>query len=436
MSLRPAIFVEGTFIPSAEGATRRFVGLAQHLAKRDIPVVVFHCFRGWSNKKLIADQPFRTYFIPPSRCSDVDLCHRLIQREGVNLAIMSDYQAVLTFAGTLKARLPELRVVFEAHDVCYDFSKSLNSSPAKVLQVCQLERQACNLVDRIVCFTDRDVTNMGRLLTSPPVVPCDAHETKAASDSSGRLVRMPFGCDLSTVRRVSSLFDSRTVLFLGNMYHEPNERAVDFLASRVAPQVRKMDEDICFLFVGDVPFPVKNRYAHSPLVFTGKVPDLNDCFSVASLAVAPIFHGSGIKVKLLDYCMAGLPILCTTEATHGITQSPENISEFAIEDDGRRFADRIVELLHRPLELYRLSEASYRLARNQDWNSVICDTVRLYTDVLTAPARHIDGSSTAAADTPYYLEDYLRKGRFPDPEEELKEVLRGGWGELDPVQGV
>src|SRR3954471_21855103 len=69
-SMRLAVFVEGTFVPSREGATRRFVGVLQQLRREGVETIAIHCYRGWSDLQALAAAPFVTYAVDP--CSYYD----------------------------------------------------------------------------------------------------------------------------------------------------------------------------------------------------------------------------------------------------------------------------------------------------------------------------------------------------------------------------
>ena len=54
------------------------------------------------------------------------------------------------------------------------------------------------------------------------------------------------------------------------------------------------------------------------VVIEGFVPDLADVYATAELVVAPIFSGSGTKVKVLEALSHGLPVVTTPEGIAGL----------------------------------------------------------------------------------------------------------------------
>ena len=51
--IKLAVFVDGDFIPSYDGASNRFHYLSRYLSKQGIDLTIFHGYRGWSNISLI-----------------------------------------------------------------------------------------------------------------------------------------------------------------------------------------------------------------------------------------------------------------------------------------------------------------------------------------------------------------------------------------------
>jgi glycosyltransferase involved in cell wall biosynthesis len=48
------------------------------------------------------------------------------------------------------------------------------------------------------------------------------------------------------------------------------------------------------------------------------VPSTAGPLAAAQVAVAPLHHGSGTRLKLLEYFAAGLPVVCTAKAAEGL----------------------------------------------------------------------------------------------------------------------
>ncbi|HYP41920.1 MAG TPA: glycosyltransferase family 4 protein [Chloroflexia bacterium] len=435
--LHVALFIDGTFIPSYEGATRRFVGLARYLAGRGVAVTVFHGFRGWSDIGRIASEPFQTYFLSPDDYyRRPDLLSRLFEREQVDAVVMKNFGTIITVGRALKGRLPDLRLYFEVHDVCADYSLLLKEPEEDLRKIALAESYAFSVADLCVCFSEEDRAGILSMLRKNAALTPPELE-----DVSRRVVRMPFGCDPQEIRYGGSNVSAQTVLFLGNLFHPPNARAVEFLRESVYPRVVAERPNVRFLLVGPAPESIISGYGTPSFRFMEAVPDLNTIFGQTTLAIAPMFEGTGIKVKVLDYCMAGLPTLCTTLAVRGIAHSAEHARAFVLEDDADRYAEHVLTLLAQPARLAELSAAAYDLSRTQSWPLIVEDTIELYSSFHNQPRRPHDVPLPAPlreADevfVPFFLKDTFRQQRFEGtPPPPPGNIMRGGKGHLEIVE--
>lgn len=102
------------------------------------------------------------------------------------------------------------------------------------------------------------------------------------------------------------------VVFVGTMRYPPNFFAAEEICHDLAPRLPDLD----FRVIGEAPW----RPARIPgnVRFTGRVPATAASLAGAQVAVAPVRHGSGTRLKLLEYFAAGLPVVCTAKAAEGL----------------------------------------------------------------------------------------------------------------------
>ena len=84
-------------------------------------------------------------------------------------------------------------------------------------------------------------------------------------------------------------------------------------------------------------------YAGNGVVNEGFVEDLAHEYSKASLSVAPLFVGSGFRLKIIEALAAGLPVVATTLSAEGIGIDGEN--GLIRVDDSDAMIDEICKLL-------------------------------------------------------------------------------------------
>jgi glycosyltransferase involved in cell wall biosynthesis len=96
------------------------------------------------------------------------------------------------------------------------------------------------------------------------------------------------------------------VLFVGNFRHAPNVEAALFLVRYIAP----LFPEIRFVFPGShVPPEIS---AGPNVIFPGYVSDIRDVYSRPNtIVMAPLFSGTGQRVKLLEAFAMGCPVVTT-----------------------------------------------------------------------------------------------------------------------------
>jgi glycosyltransferase involved in cell wall biosynthesis len=86
----------------------------------------------------------------------------------------------------------------------------------------------------------------------------------------------------------------------------------------------------------------------SSVVVTGYVDDFDEIYRTASLFVAPLTLGAGIKFKVLDAMAYGLAVVATPIAAEGIVEEAGRDCFAAITTDPRQMADKVVFSLRHP----------------------------------------------------------------------------------------
>ena len=166
-------------------------------------------------------------------------------------------------------------------------------------------------------------------------------------------------------REEYGLQDSRIVVFVGNLDYLPNREAIRILSSAIAPTVLDEVNGVKFLVIGKN----QEKIELPRLVFTGHVNNVSDILSISDVAVAPLFQGSGTRLKILEYFSCGLPVVSTSVGAQGL--AIEDGVNIFIEDDLRNFALRIIELLKNKNLSTTVGKAARKLATSKyDWTQI------------------------------------------------------------------
>ena len=152
--MKIGLFVNGSFIPSREGATQRIYLLAKFLQKCGIDIIVFHCYRGWSDIDLIKKEDFSTYILPPNiYYKDSNFLSNIIIKEGISIIQICDPSLILTQGISIKIKT-SIKLVWEVHEIVSKILEQMKKKGADFHK--KLEYYASLCSDYIICFTNED----------------------------------------------------------------------------------------------------------------------------------------------------------------------------------------------------------------------------------------------------------------------------------------
>jgi len=154
------------------------------------------------------------------------------------------------------------------------------------------------------------------------------------------------------------------LLFIGMYGYPPNREAIDFLIKEVLP---KLPSSFRLILTGGG-LPYKNERVDN----LGNVPfkELNRIIRSCDICLAPIFSGSGTRIKVLEYFSFKKPVIATSKGIEGI--NAKNDEEVLIEENAEGFAKRIIELSLDKKKMKKISDRGYNLVLHKySWNALI-----------------------------------------------------------------
>lgn len=108
-----------------------------------------------------------------------------------------------------------------------------------------------------------------------------------------------------------SHFIGENILFIGSPNHF-NMEAIDFIVKKIAPFVERK-----IVIVGISKENYGSNFIPINIEFCGWVEDLNKQYDECSLVIAPVFSGSGIKIKVGEAISKGKRVLASPHAANG-----------------------------------------------------------------------------------------------------------------------
>ena len=176
------------------------------------------------------------------------------------------------------------------------------------------------------------------------------------------------------------------ILITGNMQSPDTLVSLRWFLQAVLPRIRRRVSTISVDIVGRDPLPsLRAMAAQVPDVkLWGYVPDLRPYLAQASVYVAPLLLGSGVKNRVLEAMAMGKPVVATPLGIQGLQVLPgRDVLTAATED---AFADAVVELLRNREWRRRVGQAAREaVVAHHSWIAV-CDRVEHLLNDFRLPA--------------------------------------------------
>jgi glycosyltransferase involved in cell wall biosynthesis len=212
------------------------------------------------------------------------------------------------------------------------------------------ERQAWRSARLVAALTEEDVRAV------------------AAAVGSGRVRWTPNGSDhlpATTIEPVPALPGHRLV-FVGNFAYGPNAEATRDLLDRILPAVRAAVGAVSLALVGAAPpaWLLRAAVADPGLEVTGAVPDVGPWLRAATVVVAPLWVGGGVKVKVIEALAFKKAVVTTAVGARGLPAGS------VVRADGpAEFVAAVVELLRsEPRRREQEARAREAVGRLPSWD--------------------------------------------------------------------
>ena len=260
-------------------------------------------------------------------------------------------------------------VILRAHNIEYEIwdrtaksSVGLKRFYLTILanRIRRFELSLINRYDALVPITDRDAAHFAKFGNTRP---CHV---------------LPTGMELHEERQESKPVASVTVAHLGALDWLPNENGIKWFISQVWPIIRRHRPGIEFHLAGrNAPEKFEAHISAPGVVYHGEVADAKDFISKHDIFIVPLFSGSGMRIKLLDYMAAGKSIVTTTIGAEGIPIVGGH--EAFIADQPEEFANHVITLAQSPGLRQTIGQNAREFVKTNFDNQVL---IRQFTDFL------------------------------------------------------
>jgi glycosyltransferase involved in cell wall biosynthesis len=176
-----------------------------------------------------------------------------------------------------------------------------------------------------------------------------------------------------------------SMLFVGPLTYEPNRLAVQWIAERVLPLVRREVPDFAFDVVGNDLGSAAIGMTAPGVRRHGYVEDVGPYYAGATVAVTPLHSGGGTRLKVIEALARRVPLVSTSFAFEGLGLAAER--DLLVADDPESFAAACVAVARQPGLRSRLTDAGYRRFQHHLTAEASSHAVqRLANDVIVAAA--------------------------------------------------
>jgi glycosyltransferase involved in cell wall biosynthesis len=292
----------------------------------------------------------------------------LLRQAGPFLSVvwLSRIRTAGAYLDLVRSAAPNARVVFDSVDVDHVrlsrqasvLESSVHGRAAR--EAASEEKTILEKVDSVVAVSKEDASALATIVGDRPLSISTVPVIYDLEKFAGHGDRKHASWDL---------------IFVGSFLHEPNVDAMRWFVERVVPRLTDLKPKIAV--VGHaMPPDLVAALKRALVVYLGHVERLEELYANARVAVAPVRFGAGVKSKVVEAALNGLPIVGTRIAWEGIDVVAGKSGFVA--DGEEEFADAIRTALGSdPLraQIVEESRAWLRAFGRDQYREVISDLV-------------------------------------------------------------
>jgi glycosyltransferase involved in cell wall biosynthesis len=264
-----------------------------------------------------------------------------------------DHLGMAQYLPDVEIERPSCRIVLDQHNVESDFFKQFADkqkgvkrlvAQAEVRASVKFEKAALKNVHAVVAISEEDAKHFDALAgihayVVPMVLPFERKERPRPATPN--------------------------LCYVGNLRWHPNVAGLDWFCREVWPKIRARVPEATFEIAG---VGLKTDPSGKPRVpdawkvpgvtTVGFLEELEPLYQRSLAMLAPVFGGSGVRVKMLEGFRAGMPVVTTPDGAFGLPLSDGNEALVAADPDG--FAERVEKLVKDEGLRQQIREGGYR----------------------------------------------------------------------------
>lgn len=332
-TLRIGLFSDTISVPPKEGISVHVYEFLRYIAfKTPHEIVFFMCDRGMVDTALFENEPFTTVLLPESDFFSIDHTKKLIDQFAIDIAqTHKTYVAASVLGEACKqSRTP---LVCEFHDLEEDVLPLYfpdENQQQEVAKHIAYQHKAASYASFVRVMSESDYLRI---------------KNSWQDFDASKFAWLPVASQSAPSHFIQN-DDRKLLTYIGNMSYAPNKEGADAIIEQLLPFMHP--EQFCFVGRGSEPY---KKHCIDAL---GMVDDLEPILARTAIGLAPIFSGSGMKIKNLTYLKYGIPVITTTVGAQGYPNSRAII----IEDNLSLWPDIIRAIVSDRAQLEYLSIAA------------------------------------------------------------------------------
>lgn len=291
-----------------------------------------------------ADSNFLLYF---------PILSRLLKTRSFDCILLENL-STLNVAPTVRRLSPSAFIVYDAHNVDTLLARAMPNN-MHTQHIEKAESSLSQLVDAVITCSEGDLREFRRM-------------NKA--DLRGAVI--PNGVELDPCIEFSvHKQQPDQLLFCGSLDYEPNQEGLLWFCRNVFPLLKQQQPSITLMVVGKGhPGDILLKALEQPgIVYYGMVESVAEFYKKASVAIVPLFTGSGTRLKVLEAMGKKVPVVSTSKGAEGISYT--NTRDICIADNETDFVNAILGLLRDREQAVSISREGFKLVEQQyDWNII------------------------------------------------------------------
>jgi glycosyltransferase involved in cell wall biosynthesis len=288
-----------------------------------------------------------------------DQLTKLLQSEEFDIAILENLYTFL-YKPVLN-RYPSIKVVMRPHNVEHEIWRQTAEASAGFRKW-----YLWILSDRIKQF---ELNQINRYSALVPISEADSVSFAEFGNTKPALV-LPSGWDASDISPEPQPGSGFTVGHLGALDWIPNQEGILWFLREVWPMIKDQVPQAEFNLAGrNAPPEFTNLVKTLGARFMGEIHDTSQFLRGQSVMVIPLFSGSGMRIKMLEYLSKGKAVVSTSRGAGGINLTPGK--EASLTDQPVAFAEAVVSLLDSPERRKSMGSLAIELVRQNYDNQIL-----------------------------------------------------------------